>query len=324
MATGENLLIHWGEISNRRYCRWVNDRLLRELAPPLDAEEIGSLFSPPPWGERNVLTPFERITGAGDDCLHDMAAWEPFRNNVDMDKESWVKMGVSQMHYVVHILPHLSISGMYIGFECVGIHSSYAYGYSQCGVLMGAIGMTDNACMLKASIKPRSKKDESDVTGSVSAMKAWCRVERRAREALRRNFLSSLVEAFEDVSKGSHALSNREIYCKNCVGRARVCCIDALNEGSGWKGLTIMEDMNLAIWASLKGLNVLTDGQRLEGSFSDCNLYPQAPAFVSIAVTHIDPPGVMKTTSWLLHITTRKVGIMSLDQIPVFSAKRET
>lgn len=129
------------QISNRRYCRWVNDRLLRELAPPLDAEEIGGLFSPPPWGERDALTPLERITGAGNDCLRDMAAWEPFRNNVDMDKEEH---------------------------------------------------------MLKSLVKGRSKKDESNVTGSMAAMKAWRSVERRAREVLRRNSHSQLVEAFEE------------------------------------------------------------------------------------------------------------------------------
>jgi len=129
------------QISNRRYCRWVNDRLLRELAPPLDAEEIGGLFSPPPWGERDVLTPLERITGAGNNCLSDMAAWEPFRNNVDMDKEEH---------------------------------------------------------MLKSLVKERPKKDESNVTGSMAAMKAWHTVDRRARDALRRNSHLPLVEAFEE------------------------------------------------------------------------------------------------------------------------------
>lgn len=129
------------QISNRRYCRWVNDRLLRELAPPLDAEEIGGLFCPPPWGEKDALTPLERITGAGNDCVSDMAAWEPFRNNVDMDKEEH---------------------------------------------------------MLKSLVKERPKKDESNITGSMAAMKAWHTVDRRAREALRRNSHLPLVEAFEE------------------------------------------------------------------------------------------------------------------------------
>ncbi|KAH9306528.1 hypothetical protein KI387_010932, partial [Taxus chinensis] len=75
------------EVSNKHLCRWLNDRLLAELAPPMNKEEIAGLFAPPPWGERHALTPFERITGAGEDGLRDMAAWEPFRN-VDMDKET--------------------------------------------------------------------------------------------------------------------------------------------------------------------------------------------------------------------------------------------
>jgi len=38
-------------------------------------------------GQRDALTPLERITEAGNDGHHDMAAWEPFSNNVDMDEE---------------------------------------------------------------------------------------------------------------------------------------------------------------------------------------------------------------------------------------------
>ncbi|KAH8913133.1 hypothetical protein BDL97_U04700 [Sphagnum fallax] len=64
------------KLSNRRYRRWMNDKLLRELAPPLDAFEIGALFAPPPWVAASA---------------HDMALWEPFRNNVDMDLQEKVR-----------------------------------------------------------------------------------------------------------------------------------------------------------------------------------------------------------------------------------------
>ncbi|KAI3979694.1 hypothetical protein MKX01_013789, partial [Papaver californicum] len=37
-------------VINRRSRRWLNDRLLIELVPRLDAEEIKGLFAPPPWG----------------------------------------------------------------------------------------------------------------------------------------------------------------------------------------------------------------------------------------------------------------------------------
>uniref|UniRef100_A0A6N2LIB5 R3H-associated N-terminal domain-containing protein n=1 Tax=Salix viminalis TaxID=40686 RepID=A0A6N2LIB5_SALVM len=39
-----------GKVSNRRSRRWLNDRLLMELVPRLDTEEIRGLFAPPPWG----------------------------------------------------------------------------------------------------------------------------------------------------------------------------------------------------------------------------------------------------------------------------------
>ena len=38
------------QVSNRRSRRLVNDRLLMELVPRLNAEEIRGLFAPPPWG----------------------------------------------------------------------------------------------------------------------------------------------------------------------------------------------------------------------------------------------------------------------------------
>lgn len=40
------------QVSNRRTRRWLNDRLLMELVPRLNAEEIRGLFAPPPWGKR--------------------------------------------------------------------------------------------------------------------------------------------------------------------------------------------------------------------------------------------------------------------------------
>lgn len=39
------------QVSNRRSRRWLNDRLLMELVPCLNAEEIRGLFAPPPFGK---------------------------------------------------------------------------------------------------------------------------------------------------------------------------------------------------------------------------------------------------------------------------------
>ncbi|TYJ21703.1 hypothetical protein E1A91_A08G080100v1 [Gossypium mustelinum] len=38
-----------GKVTNRRSRRWLNDRLLMELVPRLNAEEVRGLFAPPPW-----------------------------------------------------------------------------------------------------------------------------------------------------------------------------------------------------------------------------------------------------------------------------------
>ncbi|CAK7341633.1 unnamed protein product [Dovyalis caffra] len=49
-----------GKVSNRRSRRWLNDRLLMELVPRLDAEEIRGLFAPPPWGIANIIDRLNR------------------------------------------------------------------------------------------------------------------------------------------------------------------------------------------------------------------------------------------------------------------------
>lgn len=50
------------QVSNRRSRRWLNDRILMELVPRLDAQEIRGLFAPPPWGNNNNLTFISKIT----------------------------------------------------------------------------------------------------------------------------------------------------------------------------------------------------------------------------------------------------------------------
>ncbi|KAJ7972817.1 R3H domain-containing protein 4 [Quillaja saponaria] len=45
-------------VSNRRSRRWLNDRLLMELVPRLNAEEIRGLFAPPLWGDDVPPSPF--------------------------------------------------------------------------------------------------------------------------------------------------------------------------------------------------------------------------------------------------------------------------
>ncbi|KAF3436320.1 hypothetical protein FNV43_RR23412 [Rhamnella rubrinervis] len=67
-----------GNVSNRRSRRWLNDRLLMELVPRLNGEEIRGLFAPPPWGDDVPPSPF---------CMTNVEEWDKFRN-IDMDREA--------------------------------------------------------------------------------------------------------------------------------------------------------------------------------------------------------------------------------------------
>lgn len=65
-------------VSNRRTRRLLNDRLLMELVPVLNAEEVRGLFAPPPWGEEGPLSAF---------YMANVGGLDKFRNT-DMDKEA--------------------------------------------------------------------------------------------------------------------------------------------------------------------------------------------------------------------------------------------
>nr|CAD1817098.1 unnamed protein product [Ananas comosus var. bracteatus] len=69
------------KVSNRRSRRWVNDRLLIELVPRLNVEEIRGLFAPPPWGENTSVSAF---------CMTNIGEWDAFRNT-DMDVEGGLR-----------------------------------------------------------------------------------------------------------------------------------------------------------------------------------------------------------------------------------------
>ncbi|EYU46606.1 hypothetical protein ABFS82_04G026300 [Erythranthe guttata] len=120
-----------GTVSNRRTRRWVNDRLLMELVPRLNAEEIRGLFAPPPWGDEVPPSTFS---------MTNMEEWDNFRT-IDMDKEASI----------------------------IRSHE-------------------------KSSTKGRDRLDAD----KVAAVTAWHRVDSRTREALRRCYLSDLINSFEE------------------------------------------------------------------------------------------------------------------------------
>lgn len=84
-----------GKVSNRRSRRWLNDRLLIELVPRLNVEEIRGLFAPPPWGEETPLSAFS-MTSAGD--------WDAFRS-IDMEAQERIikSLGKSSFKRKPHV-----------------------------------------------------------------------------------------------------------------------------------------------------------------------------------------------------------------------------
>ncbi|KAH9613048.1 hypothetical protein KSS87_000761 [Heliosperma pusillum] len=81
------------QVSNRRSRRLVNDRLLMELVPRLNAEEIRGLFAPPPWGEEVPESPFS---------MTNVVEWDKFRT-IDMDKEANILKSVRRSKRKIHV-----------------------------------------------------------------------------------------------------------------------------------------------------------------------------------------------------------------------------
>ena len=169
-------------------------------------------------GQRDALTPLERITEAGNDGHHDMAAWEPFRNNVDMDEEvcwpshhKYISLESNIMEYIklqLLVLTSHDFDLKYISLksnimEYIKLHLLVRTSDDFDLFCWDNLLILNNGCdwqeqMLKSLAKGRSKKVECcNVTGSMAAMKAWRSVQRRARDLLRRNSHSQLVESFE-------------------------------------------------------------------------------------------------------------------------------
>lgn len=60
--------------------RWLNDKLLRDMAGPMTAEEMEATFKPPPWGEDPKTMSFTVL-------LHKAGDLREVLRNIDMDKQ---------------------------------------------------------------------------------------------------------------------------------------------------------------------------------------------------------------------------------------------
>eukprot|EP00803_Ostreobium_quekettii_P004769 evm.model.scf_688.7 EVM.evm.TU.scf_688.7 scf_688:35808-39260(+) len=68
-----------GRVGHRRRRRWLNDKLLRDMAGPMTAAEMESHFKPPPFGYDSQPSVFCLLKGSG-------GLWDALRN-IDMDKQ---------------------------------------------------------------------------------------------------------------------------------------------------------------------------------------------------------------------------------------------
>jgi len=71
-------------LGGRRFRRWANDRILRDLAGKLTAEDMQGLFSPVPFGNPPKKSAMQRAAEP-----HVYAVWESFIS-IDMDKQNRV------------------------------------------------------------------------------------------------------------------------------------------------------------------------------------------------------------------------------------------
>jgi len=104
------------KVGQRRQRRWLNDRLLRDMAPALTAKEMESLFKPAPFGETDYVSPFT-LAAAPEHC----ALWDLFRT-VDADKQQRV---LNKWEEHVHELRHAHSEGSH-GEPSPAVHAAAA------------------------------------------------------------------------------------------------------------------------------------------------------------------------------------------------------
>lgn len=77
-------------VGARRRRRWMNEKLLRDMAGHMTAQEMDSLFKPPPWGSTHYVSPISEVTqGEG------RHIWDQFRS-IDSEKEQRVLQAWSE------------------------------------------------------------------------------------------------------------------------------------------------------------------------------------------------------------------------------------
>jgi hypothetical protein len=72
------------KVGQRRQRRWLNEKLLRDMAPPLTAKDMESLFKPAPFGDTGYVSAFTLAAAPEHAPL-----WDLFRS-VDSDKQNRV------------------------------------------------------------------------------------------------------------------------------------------------------------------------------------------------------------------------------------------
>ena len=103
-------LIAVSKVGQRRQRRWMNDKLLRDMAPALTAKDMESLFKPAPFGETGYISAF---TLAADPEYAPL--WELFRS-VDADKQDRVLLKwaahVEELRASVEVKPRVDANLM--------------------------------------------------------------------------------------------------------------------------------------------------------------------------------------------------------------------
>lgn len=81
------------KVGHRRRRRWLNDKLLRDMAGPMTANDMEAQFKPVPFGQDAPPSMFAEAMAP-----EHAALWDHFRN-IDLDKEAKVLQVNSQHAY---------------------------------------------------------------------------------------------------------------------------------------------------------------------------------------------------------------------------------
>lgn len=162
-------------VGRERRRRFLNDKLLRDMAGPLTARDMESLFKPAPFGESNHSTPLQQILEPENATI-----WDLFRN-IDFDKQN--RLLKVHSPFPMMLLAHIRCAYLVKSMDCISAQK-WEDKIKQ-GQQQKAASSSSEAAQ-RDQLGASAPADLSQEEAAFTALRKWAGTNKKCRQALRR------------------------------------------------------------------------------------------------------------------------------------------